>query len=134
MSATARHLPQDLAVIAPENLAQLSELARWGKGMIFSLAYAPDGSQVAVVTSQGVYFYSTGTYELVRLVPIEGILEPFVISPSLRYLAMGDLKGFVTIWIYQTGQLISPCRLKTTPSMQWLSNPMKANCTPQIIY
>ena len=47
---------QDLAVINPENLIQLSELARWGKGEILTLAYSPDGSQVAVVTSQGVIF------------------------------------------------------------------------------
>ena len=98
-------LPENLAVISPENLTQLTELGRWGKGEILTMAYAPDGSQVAAVTSQGVYFYSTDNYELKRFVPIEGIEEPVAISGSLRYLAVEASKGTVMVWDLETGQL-----------------------------
>ena len=98
-------MPQDLAVIGPENVGQLTKLARWGKGEILSLAYAPDGSQVAAATSQGVYFYETEEYKLVRFVPVtlSGALLAF--SPSLHYLADAWENGVVVVWDLQSGQI-----------------------------
>jgi WD40 repeat protein len=98
-------LPGDLSVIGPENAARLSELARWGKGAVALLAYAPDGSQVAAVTSQGVYFYDAQTYELARWVPMSLYLDTeLAISSNLRYLAQGWGDGVVDVWDLQSGQ------------------------------
>ncbi|MEW5873330.1 MAG: hypothetical protein AB1894_28985 [Chloroflexota bacterium] len=99
-------LPENLAVIAPENLLELSELGRWGKGEIITLAYSPDGSQIAVATNQGVYFYAADDgYKLIRFVPFERLRLPLAISSSLHYLAKEGADGCVEIWDLQSGQL-----------------------------
>jgi hypothetical protein len=41
-------VPVPAAAIAPENVDQIRELARWGKGTINGIAYSPDGQTLAV--------------------------------------------------------------------------------------
>jgi hypothetical protein len=64
----------------------LVQVARWGKGAIKLLQYAPDGNSIAVVTSEGVYFYAADTLELLHFtaVPIPDV--PLALSPSLDRL------------------------------------------------
>jgi WD40 repeat protein len=47
-------------------LASFVELERRGKGTVRDLIYAPDGREIAVVTSLGVHFYRPGTLDLLR--------------------------------------------------------------------
>ena len=97
------NLPSDLDIIGPGNIHQLTEIARWGKGRVYGLAYSPNGSQVAVATGQGVYYYETHQYEMARFVPIENLNWSLIFSNNLTYLAQaGD---GVEIWDLNTGQL-----------------------------
>lgn len=47
--------------IAADNVDQLIEVGRWGKGWVIEAAYTPDGSQLFVLTEQGVYLYDAAT-------------------------------------------------------------------------
>jgi WD40 repeat protein len=55
--AAGTAVPQPSAVIAPDNAAQVTELARWGRGVINDVAYSGDGRWIAVGTSTGVYIH-----------------------------------------------------------------------------
>jgi WD40 repeat protein len=90
-------LPMPDTPILPNNVAKITELARWGKGSIRSLAYSPDGEQAAVATSQGIYLYETVSYELERFVPMDLDSGSLAFSPSLRYLAWEDQEGHVIL-------------------------------------
>lgn len=48
---------QSSAVIAPENVSQLTELARWGRGVINDVAYSGNGRWIAIGTTTGVYIH-----------------------------------------------------------------------------
>ncbi|MEI2611801.1 MAG: hypothetical protein V9G20_24455 [Candidatus Promineifilaceae bacterium] len=61
-------LPGNGQVIQPGNVGQLQEVARLGLGKAIQVAYAPDGSRVAVATPLGVYFYDTATYQQVGFI------------------------------------------------------------------
>ncbi|MCB8960081.1 MAG: WD40 repeat domain-containing protein [Ardenticatenales bacterium] len=50
-------LPPAGAPITPANLAGLTLLARWGRGVINDVAYSPDGSLLAVATTSGIYLH-----------------------------------------------------------------------------
>ena len=51
---TTRHLPEGAK-------------ARLGKGWINEIAYSPDGTRLAVATSNGIWIYDMETYQVVTL-------------------------------------------------------------------
>jgi len=53
------------AVIAKDNLAQLTELAVWGKGVIRGINWSEDGNQIFVDTALGRYAYDSVSFQLV---------------------------------------------------------------------
>lgn len=56
-------VPQPVQAISVNNAGQVSELARWGKGSVRALAYAPDGLTLRVQTTVGEFFYDTQTWD-----------------------------------------------------------------------
>ena len=46
-------VPQPRAVIGPDNATQVTELARWGRGVINDVAYSGDGRFLATGSSDG---------------------------------------------------------------------------------
>lgn len=55
-------VPQPVQTLGPNNAEQVRELARWGKGYVTAVAYAPAGRYVRVQTSVGEFFYETQTW------------------------------------------------------------------------
>ena len=51
----------ELRPITAEKLDSLQRLDTWGKGNIYDIALAPDGGQIAVYSSMGVYIYDLNT-------------------------------------------------------------------------
>ncbi|MBK9051140.1 MAG: hypothetical protein IPL78_09545 [Chloroflexi bacterium] len=82
-------LPTNGAVIQPGNVGQLQEVARLGLGKAIQVAYAPDGSRVAVATPLGVYFYDTATYQQVGFIAAANQLYTIAFSPDWQTLALG---------------------------------------------
>ena len=91
--------------IVAENLSNIVELARWGKGEIRELAFSPDSTIVATVTSLGVYFYDTTDFGLISFTEIDIPTGPVALSRDLEYVAVGTSYGQVWIWETQTGRV-----------------------------
>src|SRR5262245_44726171 len=51
------------AALSADNINQIAELARWGKGVITDTAYSPDGKLFAVATTLGVSLYQAGALD-----------------------------------------------------------------------
>ncbi|MDE0314309.1 MAG: hypothetical protein OXM61_05370 [Candidatus Poribacteria bacterium] len=82
--------------------------ARLGKGRILDLKYSPDGRQLVVATSIGIWIYDATTYQELDLltkheIPIERMtLSPnssfIVLSPNGSFLASRDQKNVIHLW------------------------------------
>jgi WD40 repeat protein len=60
-------LPQPAAPITLDNISQVAELARWGKGSVTDVRYSPFGRFLLVETTTGKYLYDSATLEPVEL-------------------------------------------------------------------
>lgn len=80
-------IPEPRAVISADNADQVTQLARWGGGDVQDLAYSPDGSLVAVGTSDGIVLYDARTLEHVALFGIGSPVNKLAFSPDGEILA-----------------------------------------------
>ena len=62
--------PHPSAVISPENVAGVVELARCGNGIVNQVAWSPDGKQIAVASSIGISLYNPETLDPTRFFEI----------------------------------------------------------------
>ncbi|HET9912730.1 MAG TPA: hypothetical protein VFQ13_12615, partial [Anaerolineales bacterium] len=104
----------ELEVITPENVHRIELIDRWGKGMVYGVELSPDGSQIAVGTSTGVYFYDRITAEPIGFINLP--VAPNVkynecnlqdknisFSPDGRFLAIADID--INIWDLSANKL-----------------------------
>lgn len=70
------------AVIVPENVTQLTELARWGRGVINDVAYSADGNWIAVGTSRGIYVHDVRDFQAEPRHIETGGVDRVAISPD----------------------------------------------------
>ena len=83
-------------------------IARLGKGYINDIEYSPDGRQLAVATSIGVWLYDTSTdTELDLLSEKPDYVETIAFSPDSRTLASSGYSpdGIIRLWDTDTGKL-----------------------------
>jgi len=100
-------MPFAHAAISPENVTQIQELGRWGKGVVLDAIYSPDGKQIAVATPLGVYFYDAETAQQLRVIQAEREMVAFSISADWQIVAMGyDWPGGIDIWAVDDGSLL----------------------------
>ncbi len=86
------------AVIVPENVTQLTELARWGRGVINDVAYSADGNWIAVGTSRGIYVHDVHDF-LAEPRHIEtGGVDRVAISPNGGLVAAALPNDEVQMW------------------------------------
>jgi predicted nucleic acid-binding Zn ribbon protein len=83
-------LPQPPLPISAENAGEVVELARWGKGIIYQLAYSPDGKLLAVATTIGIYLYDANTLDEVRFIDTGTWVYSVAFSPDGSLLASGS--------------------------------------------
>ena len=78
--------------------------ARIGKGRILDVAYVPDGTQFAVASSTGIWFYDANTLEVQAMLPgHSGIEFSMSFSPDGKTLA--TVNGGKTIHLWDTETL-----------------------------
>jgi WD40 repeat protein len=85
-------LPLPASPITPDNLSQLVEVGRWGKGSVLEAAYSPDGSRLYVLTEQGVYLYDAATATQLAFHPNTNHPNHMALSPDGRILAISTNK------------------------------------------
>ncbi len=84
--------------------------ARFGKGGINAIQFSPDGTQIAVGTSIGIWIYDLNTGKEIDLLP--GRSQAIAFSPDGRFIASGGGKfsfrgGGLQLWETATGQKVS---------------------------
>ena len=84
-------------------------IARLGKGSISNIAYAPDGTQLAVATSIGVWLYDTSTdTELDLFSEVPDYVQAIAFSPdggTLASSSYSSTNSVIRLWDTVTGKL-----------------------------
>ena len=81
--------------------------ARFGKGGINAIQFSPDGTQIAVASSIGIWIYDLKTGKEIDILP--GRSQSIAFSPDGRFIASGGGKfafrgGGLQLWETATGQ------------------------------
>lgn len=101
-------LPNSLAEDYTQMGLPENAIARLGKGYINDIAYAPDGTKLAVATSIGVWLYDTSTDTELHLLSEEpDYVQAIAFSPDSRTLASGGYlpNNVIRLWDADTGKL-----------------------------
>lgn len=61
-------VPKISTNISAENAEAVSQLSRWGKGIINKASFSPDGKMIILSTSIGIYLLDTETLETIRII------------------------------------------------------------------
>lgn len=77
----------------------------FGKGRIYDVKYAPDGTRLAVATTLGIWIYDATTYQVLHfLKKYEDLVERIVFSPDGRILASEERFDKIHLWDVNTGK------------------------------
>ena len=81
-----------------DNINQVVMLSLWGIGDVNRLAASPDGTQVAVASSMGLFIFDAKSLELEKYVDTRSWVTALDFSPDSRTLATGDSDGLIQLW------------------------------------
>ena len=80
---------------------------RLGKGSIYEIAYSPDGSQLAVASTIGIWIYDAHTGEELNLFTGHTeVVTSMAFSPDGQMLASGSWDSTIILWDVSTGDLL----------------------------
>jgi WD40 repeat protein len=105
---TAPAINTNLAAITLENAAQITSLARIGRGPVNDLAWSPDGSRLAVAGSAGLWLYDAAAPEAEPLL-LEGHPDRVTavdFSPDGLLIVSGAADGRLRLWDATAGALL----------------------------
>ncbi len=88
-------------VITPENVGQLVEVARWGKGRVADMVFSGQNDELIVGAGQGVYFYDSLTLDERRFLSTETAVTALALSSDGITLAISEVSGLVTLWDFE---------------------------------
>lgn len=101
-------IPTNLEVITEENISELVEIARWGKGTLADIAYSPDGRWFAVGSSLGVYLYDVHDMEKEAInINTGSEVNQITFSPDSELMVLGMWrKKMVEVWDVKNGERV----------------------------
>src|SRR5258706_891536 len=104
--------PNPAATVASTNTTyQISLEKNFGRGIVESVAWAPDGNSFALATSTEVDMYDAQTLEIVATLDTNKQWnKELAYSPNGRLLAVGGEKGTIQIWDPNSRKLIFTLR------------------------
>ncbi len=100
--------------------------ARLGKGWINAIQFSPDGTQLAVGSSIGVWLYDVRTGKEISLFP--GTCRALVFSPDGHFLVNGG-DDTTTLWEVATGRKVTRHDSLPAASVLWFSKDSKTLVT-----
>lgn len=96
----------NLQVITPENVANLTQSERWGRGFVMDAAFSPDNQILAIQSTLGIWLYlPDGPYnQEPRLLENEhGGVSSLAFHPVENTLVVGNRDGTLSFWDVGTG-------------------------------
>lgn len=93
----------DRTAIALDTISNLTQLDRWGTGLLFDVAWSPDNQWIALARASGIYLYTADTFTLHQVLP-HPYAARIIFSPDGTKLASQDTKGKFYVWDAETGE------------------------------
>lgn len=99
-------MPAPGLAISADNIDQVVELARWGKGVITDAVYSPDGKLIAVATTLGISIYQADTLEEILYFETNASVNNLAFSPDGETIATGLNDNTLKLWKASDGALL----------------------------
>ena len=100
-------VPPASAPITAENVANLTQVARWGRGVMHDVAVSGNGRWLAVSTATGIYLHNAENLaEDPRWIPTEAPVDQIVFSPDSSLIAGILPRHGASLWRVEDGALI----------------------------
>jgi WD40 repeat protein len=96
--------PQPKQQIRADNATRVTQLARWGKGIIKAASFSSDSQKLAVASSIGVYIYDINNLTEYRLFTTTVIVSSVAFAVDSLTIACGLENNTIIILDTQTGQ------------------------------
>ncbi|MEW5869555.1 MAG: serine/threonine-protein kinase [Chloroflexota bacterium] len=93
-------------IITASNVAQLQEIARWGKGAMDEIAWSPDDKFIAVASSLGIYLFDAANLTEVRFIETDAWVGTVAFSHDSQTLASGSADNRIQLWRVSDGSLL----------------------------
>lgn len=103
-------------VITEENLANLHELARWGKGVIVDMEFSPDGKWLGVAAMTGVYLYDTENWEEQMAINFEKTVWAFAFAQDSQHFAVSFDERMIQIMDIYSLQPLQSFQMERGPA------------------
>jgi WD40 repeat protein len=88
------------AIINSENVTKLTELARWGRGVISDIDLSADGQWLAVAAGSGVYIHNINDlYGKPRAIEVDGNVTAVAIAPDGEKVAIVLRNNTLEVWL-----------------------------------
>lgn len=100
-------MPASDVVISADNIDQVVELARWGKGVITDATYSHDSKLIAVATTIGVSLYQADTLDEILYFETDASVNSLAFAPDGQTLATGLSDNTVKLWRESDGSFIN---------------------------
>jgi len=90
--------PDNLNMISPGNANKIQEIARLGMGKFNQVAWSPDGAQLALATTAGVFLLDVVDLHIQEFINTGGSATSIRYSIDGKSLAIGMSDGQIKIW------------------------------------
>jgi WD40 repeat protein len=101
---TAMPLPSE--ALSTANIAQITEVARWGSGQVSDAAFSPDGKSIAVATALGVSIFDAATLTRKLSFETKSPVNAFAYSPDGGTIVTGLFDNTVVTWNTADGTML----------------------------
>ena len=102
--------PPTTPVISPKNAHRVTELTRLGKGVIHQVIWSPDGKQLAMFSSAGIYLYDAQTLREVQRIESSAGMLNIAFAPDGATFASRSGDGTIKIWEVASGRVLHTLR------------------------
>ncbi len=103
-------LPVSAEPLSADHVAEIKLLAAYGRGIPLGAVWSPDGKELAVASTGGVYLFSAAGGAPPRKIETGGAARSLAYAPDGSFLAVGGEEGQVTLFDPQT---LAPKRVLT---------------------
>lgn len=95
-----------LQVISPENINRISQIRRMGKGTNHQVVWSPDGKQLVLASSMGIYIYDAASLKETRYIDTDSWTYCVAVSPDGQTLAAALGNSTIKLYDLSNGEIL----------------------------